>query len=189
MKKILLLCVCLTALLLSAGCLATSVVPLSYPEALADTPWCRWDVTLVGFVDKRPAKALGVMDEQTNYTAASSVGEWVSRSLYREIESRGCKCAVVGTMEQAGEGFVIDGEVLSVTLDKIGINQWSTHMEVRVQLSRGGEMLFGQTYSGTVERTFLIASEGPESIMAEGLSDILRDAAVKITDTMRTAQR
>lgn len=188
MRKMILFGVVMTGLLLNAGCLATSVVPLSYPEALSDTPWCRWDVTLVGLVDKRPAKTLGVMDEQTNYTAASDVAEWVSRSLYREIESRGCRCVVV-SVESTDEGFVIDGEVLSVSLDKIGINQWSTHMDIRVQLSRDGEMLFGQTYSGTVERTFLLASEGPEAIMAEGLSDILKDAAVKITDAMRTAQR
>lgn len=192
MKRILFLGFALATLLLSAGCLGKSVVPLTYPTQLADTPWCRWDLSVVDFQDVRPRQLLGVMDEETDYTAQSDLAEWVTRSLTSELESRGCKCDNVTVAESsatAGDSFVVSGKVVSVNLDKIGINQWSTRMEILVELNQAGKLLFGQTYTGTVERTFIIGTDGPQEIMAEGLSDILSDAAVKMTEVMKDAVR
>ncbi len=181
---------CLLAVLaVSTGCGGNSVVGLVYPEQLDDTPWCRWDVSIVGFADTRCVQSLGAMDETTDYTTASDVSQWVSRSLYREMKSRGCDCIYVAKAEQGADGFIISGEILSITLDKIGLNQWSTRMEILVELTRDSEMLFGQTYTGTVERTFFLASEAPEKILAEGLSEILKDAAIKLTKAMGEASR
>lgn len=190
MKRLLFLGGILVALLFSTGCLnSTSVVPLTYPAQLSDTPWCRWDVTMVDFEDARPQQQLGMMDEETKYTAESDPAEWVTRSLTNELEARGCPCAHVTAAGEDTQGFVVSGKVISLALDKIGINQWATRMEILVELHRGGELLFGQTYTGTVERTFLIGTDGPQDIMAEGLSDLLADAAVKMTKAMKDAGR
>lgn len=190
MKKFLypLLCALLAALALGAsGCAPSNVVPLSYPAQLSDMPWCRWDVTLTPFADQRPAKVLGVQDENASYVAGSDVSEWVGRSLSSELAARGCECGWASSAEKAGQGFVISGTVSRVQLDKTGINQWTTSMSLRVELSRGGELLFGQTYNGSVERTFLLPNEGPEKIMSEALAEILGDAAVKLVDAMKNA--
>ncbi len=182
--------VCLIVVLaVSTGCMGSSVVGLTYPGQLDDIPWCRWDVSVAGFTDARFVHSLGTMNETTDYTAASDVAQWVSRSLYREMQSRGCDCTYLEQAGQSADGFIISGKILSITLDKIGINQWSTRMEILVELTRDSEMLFGQTYIGTVERTFFMASKAPEKILAEGLSEILKDAAIKLTKAMAEASR
>jgi hypothetical protein len=173
--------------LLAAGCAGSNVVPLTYPAQLSDTPWCRWDVTLTPFADERPARELGVRDENATYVAASDVAEWVGRSLSAELSSRGCRCGWANAAQNAGGGFAVGGTITRVQLDKIGINQWTTALSIRVELSRGGELLFGQTYNGTVERTFVLPNEGPQQILSEALSEILGDAAVKLTEAMKQA--
>lgn len=191
-QSMVLICM-VAALTLTSGCLGKSVVPLTYPAQLADTPWCRWDITIADFEDERPRQLLGAMDEENDYTAASDVAEWVTRSMAAELEARGCTCGygAAGALpgDGAAPGFVVGGKVRSITLDKIGINQWSTRMEILVELKRAGELVFGQTYTGTVERTFLLGTDGPQEIMAEALSDILADAAIKLVEAMKKASR
>jgi hypothetical protein len=190
MKRTFFLSCLLAGVLLSVGCLGgNSVVPLTYPQQLADTPWCRWDLTVVDFTDARTRQELGAMDEETSYTAGSDLAEWVTRSLTSELEARGCTCSHVAEADPATSGFVVSGKVLSLALDKMGINQWTTRMEILVELTRNGKQLFAQTYTGTVERTFLIGTDGPQEIMAEGLSDILASAAVKMSRVMKDAGR
>lgn len=175
--------------LLAAGCATSNVVGLDYPRQLSDTPWCRWDVTLIPFADERTTTTLGAMDEQVDYRAASDVTEWVARSLTRELATRGCECTWSPEVPEQGGGFVVGGSVRQMRLDKTGINQWTTHMRLRVELMRGGELLFGQEYKGMVERTFLLPAEGPEKIMAEALAELLGDAATALTEAMKDASR
>ena len=104
------------------------------------------------------------------------------------LEARGWACPNV-TSAEAVDGFVVSGRILAVDLEKTGINQWSTNMEILVELRRGEELIFGQTYTGSVERPYLMASDGPQEIMAEALSDILSDAAAKMSLAMKDATR
>lgn len=175
---------CVLVLPLFTGCASSNIVQLKYPLELADTPWCRWPVTVVAFEDQRGVQALGAMDEVTAYQAASSVSDWVTRAVFEEMKARGCECTYVAEAASAGDGFVISGEVLTVRLDKTGINQWENEIRVRIQVAKDGERIYGETYKGYVQRTFVLATDAPEDIMVEGLSDIMRDATEKMIKAM-----
>lgn len=176
-------------LLLLAGCASQNVVPLTYPGSGDNAPWCRWDLTVVGFEDQRAdPKVLGRLDDQTSYRPGSDVAEWATRALFDEMKERGCACRYAAASADAGKGFVITGQVQDIRLDKVGLSTWRTHMKIRYVLTRDGEQLYAATHTGDIEKPIVLERDATSQILAEGLQDITVQAIQAMIPAMEKVQ-
>ena len=187
-SRILLGLALLALALASAGCARPTLVPLTYPTTLGDTPWCRWDLTITAFTDARAdRKVLGDQGEGVNYTAEGNVTDWVGRAFFDELKNRGCGCVYKPDLASAGQGYAIGGQVLLTRLDKIGFNQWKAVVQVQVTLARAGEPIYTETYTSELEKPFVIATDAEQKILADALQGLVTDASLKLIDHMRLA--
>ena len=175
------------------GCITGgSVVPLTYPSDLGAYPWCRWSVTVVGFTDQRAdQKTLGAkdLDEGEYYVAGSSAADWMTRAFYDELKNRGCACVYKQSALEADTDFVISGEVLDLGLDKIGFTDFNANLRLFVELSRKGERVYAETYTGELDKSFALGSDAPEEVLAEALQFVVTDAVEKLISHMKEADR
>lgn len=175
------------------GCMAgSSTVPLTYPADLGAHPWCRWSVTVVGFVDRRAdTKTLGVKDadEGRNYVAGSDVADWMTRAFYDELKNRGCDCVYKQSALEADTDFVITGEVLKASLDKVGFTDFNSSLSLFVELQRKGERVYAETYNGELDKSFALGSDAPGEVLAEALQFVVSGAVEKLITHMKEADR
>ncbi len=176
-----------------SGCVTGgNTVALSYPSELGAYPWCRWSVTVVGFTDQRADKqTLGAkdLDEGEYYVAGSDVSDWVTRAFVDEFKNRGCGCEYRAGAADADTQFVISGEVLAVSLDKIGFTDFNSKVRMFVELTRNGERVYAETYNGELDRSFALGSDAPGDVLAEALQFVVTDAVEKLINHMKDADR
>ncbi|MEF2146191.1 MAG: hypothetical protein V3573_12165 [Desulfovibrionaceae bacterium] len=190
MKRIHFLCFLLLAvfLLTLGGCASNNLVRLTYPAKLSDVPWCRWDMAVASFEDKRTTDVLGAMDETTPYRAESDVSEWATRGIFEEMRSRGCACRYVKDGAEAGSGLLVTGQVLQVKLDKTGVSQWRSQLKINYVLTRNGEQVYAATHTGEVERPLVLNRDATTEIMAETLQDITVQAVEEMIKALESGK-
>lgn len=179
----------LAALALSA-CAPGNSVRLLYspPDAAVLPDPSAPRVTVVMFEDKRPVVQVGERKDGTSFVAASTVSDWVSRSLADELARQGLQVSFALTPEQAragGPDYIVTGVVNEVWLKELKTTEFSTSMKLAVSVSDYTKVLYTEHLSGGQSKQVIPASDVVEKLLAETLRDVLQPAARKIQSTVK----
>ncbi len=177
------------AVLLS-GC-AQNVVHLVYPapkEAVtpkAGSP----SVCVVLFEDRRGKAEIGERRDGGKFQPRTNVASWISRAMADELAQTGLTVTYADDLSQAkasNPAYILTGVIDEVWLTENSLTRLTCTMRVTLSLLRGnGSYITKNNYHSTFSQTVIPTSDAPQSILSEGLIDLLRPAARNIERSLK----
>lgn len=168
-----------------AGC-AQSIVHLVYsapketitPRAGAPT------VCVVAFEDRRGKDEIGQRRDGGLFLAHADVTGWVSRAMADELARTGLTVTYtsdIGQAKASNPDYIVTGVIDEIWLTESSLTRYASSMRVTISLLRGnGSYITKNNYSSTFSKTVIPMSDVPQSMLSEGLIDLLRPAARNI---------
>ncbi len=176
---------CLLLALFLSGC-AQNVVSLNYP-APKDTVIAKAGATtvcVVEFADKRDKMDIGQRRDGGSFQARNNVAAWVSRAMADELALTGLVVTYADTMAAAkasGPKYIVTGVINEIWLTENSLTGYSCSLRVTVSLLRSdGSHITKNNYQSMLSKTVIPTSDVPQTMLSEGLVDLLRPAARNI---------
>ncbi|AMK10404.1 hypothetical protein [Pseudodesulfovibrio indicus] len=167
---------CLALLLaVLAGCASGNGIKLKYALISTDSP-CAGEVVVFKFEDKRAKTVLGKTRDNQQITTLSDVADWVGWALFDELENAGCKPKYRATAIMPGDDPVVTGEILALELNQTGVTTYKGRIELRLKVTRGGEIVHLEKYSSEVEDVVVPGYSTESDILAEALRGVMFEA-------------
>lgn len=157
------------------GCAAGNGIKLKYALISTDSP-CAGEVVVFKFEDKRAKTVLGKTRDNERITTLSDVSDWVGWALFDELENAGCKPKYRATAILPDDHFVVTGEVLALELNQTGVTTYKGRVEVRLKVTRDGEIVHLEKYSSEVEDVVVPGYSSEADILAEALRGVMYEA-------------
>ena len=176
---------CLLLFLLLPGC-AQNVVSLDYPppkEAVVPNAGAS-TLCVVQFADKRTQLAIGQRRDGGDFQPRTDVASWVSRAMADELAQVGLSVTYAENMAAAMAShprYIVTGIINEIWLTENSLTRYTSAMHVTIALLRGeGSHITKNNYQSTFSQTVMPTSDVPQTMLSEGLVDLLRPAARNI---------
>lgn len=184
------LCAALLCALTLAGCAPKDTVRLVYapvtPAVLPAPTAPR--VAVVLFEDKRAKQEIGTRSKGGTFSAATSVPEWVSRSLADEISRMGPQVSYAPSIQLAQSArpdYIVTGSVEEVWVRESNPATYSALVRVSFNVANRQGSVYSQNLSSSQEKTGLPSSGMVEDLLTATLREVLGVAASKINEATR----
>ena len=170
-----LLALCLLALAFTTGCNKSNAVKLTYALGQTKAP-CSGDVTVFKFADKRTSSRLGSTSNGQAISSLSDVADWVGWALFDELKAAGCEPKYRTSTVTPGDGPLITGEVLAVSLNQTGTTTYAGKLSVKIMIEKAGKTVMVEKYTSEVEDLAVPGYGSETDIMAEALRGLIAEA-------------
>lgn len=184
------LCATLLCALALAGCAPKDTVRLLYapvtPSVLPAPTAPR--VAVVLFEDKRGKQEIGARSKGGSFSAATSVTEWVSRSLADEISRMGPQVSYAPSIQLAQSArpdYIVTGAVEEVWVKESNPATYSATVRISFNVANRQGSVYSQNLSSSQEKTALPGSGMVEELLTGTLREVLGVAASKINEATR----
>ncbi len=168
-KILILLLLCLTV-----ACTKGNAVKLTYALGSTSSP-CSGEIVVFKFADKRAGIELGRNNDGVAISTPSDVADWVGWALFDELKGAGCEPKYRTTTVTPGDGLLVTGEVLNVSLNQTGATTYAGKVTVRIFLERAGTVVHQEKFTSEVEDVVLPGYGSESEIMAEALRGLLAE--------------
>lgn len=175
-------------ILLSSGCGPSSYVTLTYPRGEITLPRVGApSIAVVLFHDQRATqgKNIGIRSNGSKFTCSSSVSEWISKSLAKELFNQGFQVSYARTLAQskiAKPEYIVTGAVQEVWVTEENPTSFSAVIGIKVTLSNNEGILYSENFNFTQEKLSLPMGSQVELLLATSLQSLLESVAKKIHD-------
>ena len=181
------LCVALLCALTLAGCAPKDTVRLLYtpvtPSVLPAPTAPR--VAVVLFEDKRGKQEIGTRSKGGVFSAATSVPEWISRSLADEISRMGPQVSYAPSIQLAQSArpdYIVTGTVEEVWVKESNPTTYAATVRISFNVANRQGSVYSQNLSSSHEKTGLPSSGMVEDLLTGTLREVLGVAASKINE-------
>ena len=181
------LCVALLCALTLAGCAPKDTVRLLYtpvtPSVLPAPTAPR--VAVVLFEDKRGKQEIGTRSKGGVFSAATSVPEWISRSLADEISRMGPQVSYAPSIQLAQSArpdYIVTGTVEEVWVKEYNPTTYAATVRISFNVATRQGSVYSQNLSSSQEKTGLPSSGMVEDLLTGTLREVLGVAASKINE-------
>ncbi|MCH5276743.1 MAG: hypothetical protein J1E80_02790 [Desulfovibrionaceae bacterium] len=181
------LCAALVCALALAGCAPKDTVRLLYspvtPSVLPAPTAPR--VVVVLFEDGRGKSEIGVRSGGGVFSAASSVPEWISRSLASEISRMGPQVSYAPSIQLAQSArpdYIVTGTVNRVWVTESRRTTYSATVSIRFNVANRQGSVYSQSLSSSQEKIAMPNADIVEELLTSTLREVLGVAASKINE-------
>ena len=181
------LCAALLCTLTLAGCAPKDTVRLLYtpvtPSVLPAPTAPR--VAVVLFEDKRGKQEIGTRSKGGVFSAATSVPEWISRSLADEISRMGPQVSYAPSIQLAQSArpdYIVTGTVEEVWVKESNPTTYAATVRISFNVANRQGSVYSQNLSSSQEKTGLPSSGMVEDLLTGTLREVLGVAASKINE-------
>ena len=181
------LCAALLCALTLAGCAPKDTVRLLYtpvtPSVLPAPTAPR--VAVVLFEDKRGKQEIGTRSKGGLFSAATSVPEWISRSLADEISRMGPQVSYAPSIQLAQSArpdYIVTGTVEEVWVKESNPTTYAATVRISFNVANRQGSVYSQNLSSSQEKTGLPSSGMVEDLLTGTLREVLGVAASKINE-------
>ena len=181
------LCAALLCALTLAGCAPKDTVRLLYtpvtPSVLPAPTAPR--VAVVLFEDKRGKQEIGTRSKGGAFSAATSVPEWISRSLADEISRMGPQVSYAPSIQLAQSArpdYIVTGTVEEVWVKESNPTTYAATVRISFNVANRQGSVYSQNLSSSQEKTGLPSSGMVEDLLTGTLREVLGVAASKISE-------
>ena len=181
------LCAALLCALTLAGCAPKDTVRLLYtpvtPSVLPAPTAPR--VAVVLFEDKRGKQEIGTRSKGGDFSAATSVPEWISRSLADEISRMGPQVSYAPSIQLAQSArpdYIVTGTVEEVWVKESNPTTYAATVRISFNVANRQGSVYSQNLSSSQEKTGLPSSGMVEDLLTGTLREVLGVAASKINE-------
>ena len=181
------LCAALLCALTLAGCAPKDTVRLLYtpvtPSVLPAPTAPR--VAVVLFEDKRGKQEIGTRSKGGVFSAATSVPEWISRSLADEISRMGPQVSYAPSIQLAQSArpdYIVTGTVEEVGVKESNPTTYAATVRISFNVANRQGSVYSQNLSSSQEKTGLPSSGMVEDLLTGTLREVLGVAASKINE-------
>ena len=181
------LCAALLCALTLAGCAPKDTVRLLYtpvtPSVLPAPTAPR--VAVVLFEDKRGKQEIGTRSKGGVFSAATSVPEWISRSLADEISRMGPQVSYAPSIQLAQSArpdYIVTGTVEEVWVKESNPTTYAATVHISFNVANRQGSVYSQNLSSSQEKTGLPSSGMVEDLLTGTLREVLGVAASKINE-------
>ena len=181
------LCAALLCALTLAGCAPKDTVRLLYtpvtPSVLPAPTAPR--VAVVLFEDKRGKQEIGTRSKGGVFSAATSVPEWISRSLADEISRMGPQVSYAPSIQLAQSArpdYIATGTVEEVGVKESNPTTYAATVRISFNVANRQGSVYSQNLSSSQEKTGLPSSGMVEDLLTGTLREVLGVAASKINE-------
>ena len=181
------LCAALLCALTLAGCAPKDTVRLLYtpvtPSVLPAPTAPRVAVVLFG--DKRGKQEIGTRSKGGVFSAATSVPEWISRSLADEISRMGPQVSYAPSIQLAQSArpdYIVTGTVEEVWVKESNPTTYAATVRISFNVANRQGSVYSQNLSSSQEKTGLPSSGMVEDLLTGTLREVLGVAASKINE-------
>ena len=181
------LCAALLCALTLAGCAPKDTVRLLYtpvtPSVLPAPTAPR--VAVVLFEDKRGKQEIGTRSKGGVFSAATSVPEWISRSLADEISRMGPQVSYAPSIQLAQSArpdYIVTGTVEEVWVKESNPTTYAATVRISFNVANRQGSVYSQNLSSSQEKTGLPRSGMVEDLLPGTLREVLGVAASKINE-------
>ena len=181
------LCAALLCALTLAGCAPKDTVRLLYtpvtPSVLPAPTAPRVAVVLVE--DKRGKQEIGTRSKGGVFSAATSVPEWISRSLADEISRMGPQVSYAPSIQLAQSArpdYIVTGTVEEVWVKESNPTTYAATVRISFNVANRQGSVYSQNLSSSQEKTGLPSSGMVEDLLTGTLREVLGVAASKINE-------
>ncbi len=181
------LCAALLCALTLAGCAPKDTVRLLYtpvtPSVLPAPTAPR--VAVVLFEDKRGKQEIGTRSKGGVFSAATSVPEWISRSLADEISRMGPQVSYAPSIQLAQSArpdYIVTGTVEEVWVKESNPTTYAATVRISFNVANRQGSVYSQNLSSSQEKTGLPSSGMVEDLLTGTLREVLGVAASKISE-------
>ena len=170
-----------------AGCAPKDTVRLLYtpvtPSVLPAPTAPR--VAVVLFEDKRGKQEIGTRSKGGVFSAATSVPEWISRSLADEISRMGPQVSYAPSIQLAQSArpdYIVTGTVEEVWVKESNPTTYAATVRISFNVANRQGSVYSQNLSSSQEKTGLPSSGMVEDLLTGTLREVLGVAASKINE-------
>ena len=181
------LCAALLCALTLAGCAPKDTVRLLYtpvtPSVLPAPTAPR--VAVVLFEDKRGKQEIGTRSKGGVFSAATSVPDWISRSLADEISRMGPQVSYAPSIQLAQSArpdYIVTGTVEEVWVKESNPTTYAATVRISFNVANRQGSVYSQNLSSSQEKTGLPSSGMVEDLLTGTLREVLGVAASKINE-------
>ena len=181
------LCAALLCALTLAGCAPKDTVRLLYtpvtPSVLPAPTAPR--VAVVLSEDKRGKQEIGTRSKGGVFSAATSVPEWISRSLADEISRMGPQVSYAPSIQLAQSArpdYIVTGTVEEVWVKESNPTTYAATVRISFNVANRQGSVYSQNLSSSQEKTGLPSSGMVEDLLTGTLREVLGVAASKINE-------
>ena len=181
------LCAALLCALTLAGCAPKDTVRLLYtpvtPSVLPAPTAPR--VAVVLFEDKRGKQEIGTRSKGGVFSAATSVPEWISRSLADEISRMGPQVSYAPSIQLAQSArpdYIVTGTVEEVWVNESNPTTYAATVRISFNVANRQGSVYSQNLLSSQEKTGLPSSGMVEDLLTGTLREVLGVAASKINE-------
>ena len=181
------MCAALLCALTLAGCAPKDTVRLLYtpvtPSVLPAPTAPR--VAVVLFEDKRGKQEIGTRSKGGVFSAATSVPEWISRSLADEISRMGPQVSYAPSIQLAQSArpdYIVTGTVEEVWVKESNPTTYAATVRISFNVANRQGSVYSQNLSSSQEKTGLPSSGMVEDLLTGTLREVLGVAASKINE-------
>ncbi len=181
------LCAVLLCALTLVGCAPKDTVRLLYapvtPSVLPAPTAPR--VAVVLFEDKRGKQEIGTRSRGRTFSAATSVPEWISRSLADEISRMGPQVSYAPSIQLAQSArpdYIVTGTVEEVWVKESNPTTYAATVRISFNVANRQGLVYSQNLSSSQEKTGLPNSGMVEELLTSTLREVLGVAASKISE-------
>ena len=181
------LCAALLCALTLAGCAPKDTVRLLYtpvtPSVLPAPTAPR--VAVVLFEDKRGKQEIGTRSKGGVFSAATSVPEWISRSLADEISRMGPQVSYAPSIQLAQSArpdYIVTGTVEEVWVKESNPTTYAATVRISFNVANRQGSVYSQNLSSSQEKTGLPSSGMVEDLLTGTKREVLGVAASKINE-------
>lgn len=181
------LCAALLCALTLAGCAPKDTVRLLYtpvtPSVLPAPTAPR--VAVVLFEDKRGKQEIGTRSKGGVFSSATSVPEWISRSLADEISRMGPQVSYAPSIQLAQSArpdYIVTGTVEEVWVKESNPTTYAATVRISFNVANRQGSVYSQNLSSSQEKTGLPSSGMVEDLLTGTLREVLGVAASKINE-------
>lgn len=159
--------------------LYTPVTPSVLPAPTAPR------VAVVLFEDKRGKQEIGTRSKGGVFSAATSVPEWISRSLADEISRMGPQVSYAPSIQLAQSArpdYIVTGTVEEVWVKESNPTTYAATVRISFNVANRQGSVYSQNLSSSQEKTGLPSSGMVEDLLTGTLREVLGVAASKINE-------
>ena len=181
------LCAALLCALTLAGCAPKDTVRLLYTPVTASVlpaPTAP-RVAVLLFEDKRGKQEIGTRSKGGVFSAATSVPEWISRSLADEISRMGPQVSYAPSIQLAQSArpdYIVTGTVEEVWVKESNPTTYAATVRISFNVANRQGSVYSQNLSSSQEKTGLPSSGMVEDLLTGTLREVLGVAASKINE-------
>lgn len=161
----------------------SETIDLTYRTAGIEPATCSKSVAIITFQDNRAEPEIGESGKGKKFQSNPPVSEWITRALYDELKSVGCRVEYHDTAGDFGTDVIITGAVEQAYIKQDSWTKYNVDMRLQIFVTMGNKKIT-KTYRSTMTKRTVPSFSFNSNVATESLQDVMREAVPALQKTL-----